>query len=722
MSRRQYHVGFVGTGFIAEYHATAIRSVPGADLVALCDLNQVRAEAFAKANGRIRVFNSLDHMLADQQLDVIHILTPPDNHRAAAETVLKAGAHVFLEKPMCPDTSSCDTLLSLAEHNALSIGVNQNTLFLPGYEQLRHDFREGKLGRADHVTVTWSWEPPAVTHGPFDIWMLRDPKNIMLELGSHVMAHVVDLVGVPEEMHVKATNPVDLPGHRRFYRRWQIWGYCGQTAIDLRFSFSPGFPERSIHVRGTLGTATVDLENNTYVLHRHSRYAEDFGRYNRLVRHSRALRKQAWENLKHYALSKMKLSDRGNAFGYSISRSVQAFYAGIGGVPDERNTGRLGRDVIEQCVRIGDLAGVTRVQRPVAPRSAASAPPKPEVLVIGGTGFIGRELVRQLLSAGRAVRLMTRNPGNLPFDRDDPHLEVFPGTILNDCDTKRAVEGVGCVVHLARAFAKTWEDYYNQDVLATVRVAEQCLEQGVGRLIYTGTIASYYTGAKAGTITERTPLDPKIERRDHYARAKAVSETMLMDIHRERDLPVVVCRPGIVIGTGGTACHWGVGTWTDAGVCQLWGDGRNQMPFVLVEDVASALIAAMDLPGIEGESFNLVGDPCLSAVEFLEELERHADIELQVFPTPIWRYYLVDMFKWIVKVLVRHSERRCPSYRDWESRTAKGVFDCSKAKTMLGWRPCLDRNELIVRGIHVPFDERYGWPADRDSPNGSPGV
>ena len=47
---------------------------------------------------------------------------------------------------------------------------------------------------------------PQAAHGPFDTWMLRDPRNIMLETGSHSVAHMLDLVGEPEEMEVRAAN------------------------------------------------------------------------------------------------------------------------------------------------------------------------------------------------------------------------------------------------------------------------------------------------------------------------------------------------------------------------------------------------------------------------------------------------------------------------------------------------------------------------------------
>ena len=116
----------------------------------------------------------------------------------------------------------------------------------------------------------------------------------------------------------------------------------------------------------------------------------------------------------------------------------------------------------------------------------------------------------------------------------------------------------------------------------------------VKRLIYTGTIDSYYAGKNAGTITEETPLDPTIARRNHYARAKAGAEVVLMDMHRTQALPVVIFRPGIVIGRGGDPFHFGVGRFTE-GICEVWGDGNNTLPLRLVTDVAAGYCRAFTL-------------------------------------------------------------------------------------------------------------------------------
>src|SRR5262249_39537327 len=154
---------------------------------------------------------------------------------------------------------------------------------------------------------------------------------------------------------------------------------------------------------------------------------------------------------------------------------------------------------------------------------------------------------------------------------------------------------------------------------------------------YTGTIASYYAGARAGTITEQTPLDRNIGRRDYYARTKAAAEVILMEMHRTQRLPVVIFRPGIVIGRGGTPFHWGVGRFSDSN-CEVWGDENNKLPFVLVTDVASALVRGIQVSEIEGRSYNLIDVPLLTARDYLTELQRLAGITLSVHYRSIWHF------------------------------------------------------------------------------------
>jgi predicted dehydrogenase/nucleoside-diphosphate-sugar epimerase len=695
-------IALLGAGYIADWHARALRTIADVELVAICDQAAARARALAAQFGGPRVYDTLDAMLSTERLDAVHVLLPPDLHFDGARTILNAGIDVLLEKPMTARVEEATALVELAVANGRRVAVGHNFLFFPGYHRLRRDLHNGMLGKIDQLTISWHRELAQLTHGPFGIWMLRNPRNVMLEIGSHLVAQMLDLVGSPDDLRVRADNALDLPNGVKFYRRWQVAGVASDAAVALNFSFVPGFGAYTIQARGSLGSATLDFDRNTYTLMRHRPLSEDFDRYAMTLDHARQLRRQARRTLLDFALAKLHLRATGTPFGTSIRDLMAAFYTDA--VLPRGITAATGAEVIRICDAIRHAAPIT-ADRPALITSPTPTP-NPHILVLGASGFIGQELTRQLIAAGRAVRVLVRDPGKLGSDLRGPGIEMQCGDLAREADLQRALAGIDCVFHLARSNVKSWVDFQRDEIELTRQIAEAALVAGVKRFIYTGTIDSYYGGPNAGTITERTPLDPQVERRNLYARAKAASERILLRMYRERGLPLVIVRPGIVIGRGGSPFHWGVGRWWYEAVCQLWGDGYNLLPLVLVEDVASGLVAAMDTPGIEGQSFNLVADPCLMAREYLDALDRSGGFQIQRHPTPILKFYLMDLFKWVVKVAVRHPDRTMPSYRDWASRTAVAKFDCTAAKVVLHWRPTSDRNELIRRGIEQPLRER----------------
>ena len=143
---RPVRAAIVGTGYIADFHARAIREVEGVELVSVCDANLRAAQTFA-ANWDVRnAFNSFKSMLQCQNLNSVHVLAPPDQHYSLVRKALQSGVHVLVEKPMCTSVEEADGLLTLARHNGLRFGVNHNMLFAGAYQRLREIVHSGALG------------------------------------------------------------------------------------------------------------------------------------------------------------------------------------------------------------------------------------------------------------------------------------------------------------------------------------------------------------------------------------------------------------------------------------------------------------------------------------------------------------------------------------------------------------------------------------------------
>ncbi|MGB3514659.1 MAG: NAD-dependent epimerase/dehydratase family protein [Microcoleaceae cyanobacterium] len=576
---------------------------------------------------------------------------------------------------------------------------------LPNFydEKLVSDWRSGRLGRVDQVEILWHKELGQLKGGPFGGWLFRSPENILFEVAPHSLLHVVHLLGELDSINVDVKDKIELPRGLEFYRLWEIQGWKGNTSVRLRYSYIDGYPEHYIHVRGTNAVATVDFENNTYVCQEHTPYLLDIDRYVNVLSTARNSVVQASSTLGNFVLSKMGLSKNSGPFPFSIARTVESFYQGRKTTLDERISPATGEAAVALAEWIAKEANLPTPEISVP----ETVPPcqKSTVLVTGGTGFIGQALVKRLRQEGYGVRILSRNPQNCPPELLSLEVELAKGDFSDTEAVEKALEGIRYVYHLARGSGNTWSEFLKFDVEPTVNFAKLCLKHGVERLFYTSSIALYYTGEPGETITEETQPHQGMLRVQPYARSKLENERLLLELHRQKGLPVVIFRPGIVLGSGGSPYHWGVAGWPYSSVSALWGDGNNQLPIVLVDDVADAMVKAIDVPGIDGESYNLSSIPCITANEYLDEFEHRAQIKLKRVATPNWRYYSEALAKWAIKSIGRSSEAPFPSYADCQGRSFAAVFDCSKAESQLGWSPAKDREKIVREGIYVPVDE-----------------
>lgn len=657
---RAVKVGLLGAGYISDFHAAALKACAGVELAAICDQDRRRAMSAASRHGIAAVYSSLDQLLA-ADLDAVHVLLPAEQHLEAARRVLESGRHAYVEKPMGLDAAQCRALADFAAARGLALGVSHNFLFAPAYEKLRRDAADGTLGRLDMVELRWMF--------PY----AGRSENLFFELGCHLVAFALDLVGPVDELHASASR-----------RRWQVHGLKGDTALDLVLSVEPGPAERSIAVRGAGALAKCHFDRDLYYRHEPVGYGlgDDFASAAGVAWQLAA---DATDNLLRAAAGTLRKAPSANPFGESIARAVSRFYDTLHGEPDPRLSASFGASVVGECERVTRM--VIRERATPVPISVSPLPAKkPTVLVVGGSGFIGRHLVRALVAKEIGVRVTTRNARAAALALGGAPVELAQGDLADAAFADAALEGIEAVYHLAKG----------DDVPVMRNLSEHAAAKGVRRFIYTGTIASYYAANPRDVITDDTPLDPKIHRRNPYARAKAQCEALLMEMHRASGFPVVIVRPGIVIGADAPPAHWGVGRFLSDTRLELWGDGRNPLPFVLVEDVVAALMLALDKPGIEGQSFLLTDAPLLSGCDYVEAVSAAYGTRLRARPTPVWQFYLGDVVRQTVKFLIRHPNRRLPSYRDWASRTQRARYESARAREVLGWQPAGSREALCA--------------------------
>jgi len=236
--------------------------------------------------------------------------------------------------------------------------------------------------------------------------------------------------------------------------------------------------------------------------------------------------------------------------------------------------------------------------------------------VIGGTLFIGRLLVKELVRAGHEVSLLHRKGrhdlgkkvGNILADRNDPDA------------IKRALAG--------KSFDVIYDNVYDWERGTTatqVEATARACGNNLHRYIFMSSVGAYGDGLNHHEGDALAPDD----HHDAYVRNKAMSERALFRMHQRNGFPVVTLRPPFIYGPGNPfyreAFFWE--RLREGRSIILPGDGRRLMQFVHIKDLVAAAIKVMDVPDIDGHAFNIANPRPLTQVEAVELFARAAGKE-----------------------------------------------------------------------------------------------
>jgi 2'-hydroxyisoflavone reductase len=239
------------------------------------------------------------------------------------------------------------------------------------------------------------------------------------------------------------------------------------------------------------------------------------------------------------------------------------------------------------------------------------------VLVIGGTLFIGRPLVDELVKAGHDVAILHRKPKH-----------DFGRRVENLMGDRNDAESLGHAL-AGRRFDAVFDNVYDWErgttpaqVEATVRA---CSGEWLIRYIFMSSVAAYGDGLNH---KESDPLAPDYHA-NPYVRHKAGTERLLFRMHSQSGLPVVTFRPPFIYGPGNPFYREQF-FWDRLRAGRpvvIPGDGHRLMQFVYISDLVQSMVRAMDEPRAVGEAFN-IGDPkpCTQA-ELVEKLAKVAGVE-----------------------------------------------------------------------------------------------
>lgn len=238
-------VAVVGAGVMGRYHAVNYATMPRVDLVAVVDTDEVRREEMSATYG-CRSYETVEELLANEQIDAASVAVPTYLHFSVAHTLLEAGIHVLVEKPVATDLAQARTLTDLSRRRDRVLQVGHITRFYEAVQMLSRHVDEPYLIEARRLVPSER---------------VRD-VGVVLDLMIHDIDIVLGLVG-GKPLDVTAAGHALNGSPHEDVAAAQIVFDNGCIARFLASRVSPD-PERSLLVAEKNQTIRVDFAKEPY--------------------------------------------------------------------------------------------------------------------------------------------------------------------------------------------------------------------------------------------------------------------------------------------------------------------------------------------------------------------------------------------------------------------------------------------------------------------------
>ena len=247
-----------GCGMIADFHAKAINSLEGAELIGAVDNNPEKLTEFCEKYG-IKAYGSFEEMISDEGTDAVCICTPSGLHADQAIKALQNGKHVVIEKPMALNTADADKIIDECQKNNCMLTVISQLRFNEDVRKIKALVEENAFGRlvlCDLYMKYWR-DPEYYANGGWKGTFALDGGGALMNQGIHGIDLIQYIVGEARLLHGKTKTVFhDIEVEDSAVAAVEF--DCGAMGvIEGTTCCYPGF-ERRIEILGSSGCAILN--------------------------------------------------------------------------------------------------------------------------------------------------------------------------------------------------------------------------------------------------------------------------------------------------------------------------------------------------------------------------------------------------------------------------------------------------------------------------------
>ena len=222
---REVRVGIIGCGGIANgKHMPSLHKLPNVKMVAFCDLIPQRAEDAKSQYGTpdAQTYTDYHDLLARDDIEVVHVLTPNCAHAEISIAALMSGKHVMCEKPMAASYKEAQAMVEAAKESGKFLTIGYQTRSQMAHQYVRHMVERGELGEVYYVKA------PSIRRRGVPLWgaFLDKEKQgggPLIDIGTHSIDAALSLIGNYDVESVTGSVYRKLADTAMNSNEWGIW-------------------------------------------------------------------------------------------------------------------------------------------------------------------------------------------------------------------------------------------------------------------------------------------------------------------------------------------------------------------------------------------------------------------------------------------------------------------------------------------------------------------